>query len=58
MEMCIDNPREGFAELFDTHPSVEGRVAALVKYAGGHDRGPIAVADRKPARPAANPRRS
>jgi heat shock protein HtpX len=22
MEMCIDNPREGFGELFDTHPSV------------------------------------
>jgi heat shock protein HtpX len=23
MEMCIDNPREGFGELFDTHPSVD-----------------------------------
>ena len=23
MEMCIDNPREGFADLFDTHPSIE-----------------------------------
>ena len=43
MEMCIDNPREGFGELFDTHPSVESRVAALVKFAGGHDPGPIAV---------------
>ena len=43
MEMCIDNPREGFGELFDTHPSVENRVAALVKYAGGHDPGPIAL---------------
>jgi heat shock protein HtpX len=43
MEMCIDNPREGFGELFDTHPSVETRVAALVKFAGGHDRGPIAL---------------
>ena len=41
MEMCIDNPREGFGELFDTHPTVENRVAALVKYAGGHDCGPI-----------------
>jgi len=41
--MCIDNPREGFGELFDTHPSVESRVAALVKFAGGHDPGPIAV---------------
>ena len=43
MEMCIDNPRQGFGELFDTHPSVESRVAALVKFAGGHDRGPIAL---------------
>jgi heat shock protein HtpX len=43
MEMCIDNPREGFADLFATHPSVEARVDALVKYAGGHDPGPLAV---------------
>ena len=43
MEMCIDNPRQGFGELFDTHPSVESRVTALVKFAGGHDRGPIAL---------------
>jgi hypothetical protein len=33
--MCVDNPRQGFGELFDTHPSVENRVAALVKYAAG-----------------------
>jgi heat shock protein HtpX len=45
MEMCVDNPREGFGELFDTHPSVENRVAALVKYAGGHDTGPIALVE-------------
>ena len=43
MEMCVDNPREGFGELFDTHPTVESRVAALVKFAGGHDPGPIAL---------------
>ena len=43
MEMCVDNPREGFGELFDTHPTVENRVAALVKFAGGHDPGPIAL---------------
>jgi heat shock protein HtpX len=43
MEMCIDNPREGFGELFDTHPSVERRITALVKFAGGHDPGPIAL---------------
>jgi heat shock protein HtpX len=46
MEMCIDNPRQGFGELFDTHPSVERRVAALVKFAGGHDSGPIALPPR------------
>jgi heat shock protein HtpX len=43
MEMCIDNPREGFGELFDTHPSVESRITALVKFAGGHDPGPLAL---------------
>jgi heat shock protein HtpX len=43
MEMCLDNPREGFADLFATHPSVESRVAALVKFAGGHDPGPRAL---------------
>ncbi|MFZ0421425.1 MAG: M48 family metalloprotease [Xanthobacteraceae bacterium] len=43
MEMCVDNPRQGFGELFDTHPSVDNRVAALVKFAGGHDPGPIAL---------------
>src|ERR1700728_4877465 len=46
MEMCIDNPREGFGELFDTHPSVDNRVAALVKFAGGHDPGPLALPDQ------------
>ena len=43
MEMCVDNPREGFADLFATHPSIESRIAALVQYAGGHDPGPIAL---------------
>jgi heat shock protein HtpX len=43
MEMCVDNPREGFGELFDTHPTVQNRVEALVKFAGGHDPGPIAL---------------
>jgi heat shock protein HtpX len=36
------NPREGFADLFATHPSVQSRVDALVKFAGGHDPGPLA----------------
>ena len=43
MELCVDNPREGFHDLFATHPSVEARVQALVKYAGGHDPGPLAL---------------
>src|SRR5580700_9826987 len=43
MELCLDNPREGFSDLFATHPSVEARVQALVKFAGGHYQGPIAL---------------
>jgi heat shock protein HtpX len=43
MEMCIDNPREGFGELFDTHPSVENRIKTLIKFAGGHDPGPLTL---------------
>ena len=43
MELCVDNPREGFSDLFATHPSVEARVQALVKYAGGHYVGPLAL---------------
>ncbi|NEW94153.1 M48 family metallopeptidase [Rhodopseudomonas sp. BR0M22] len=41
MEMCLDNPRSGFADLFATHPSVESRVDALVKFAGGHYLPPL-----------------
>ncbi|MGQ5233183.1 M48 family metalloprotease, partial [Brucella abortus] len=37
MELCVDNPREGFSDLFATHPSVDARVQALIKFAGGHD---------------------
>src|SRR5882672_7586907 len=43
MELCFDNPREGFADLFATHPSVDSRVKALVQFAGGHDSGPLAL---------------
>ena len=48
MEMCIDNPREGFSDLFATHPSVDARVEALVKFAGGHDPGPLALEAPEP----------
>jgi heat shock protein HtpX len=41
MEMCVDNPREGFADLFATHPSIARRLEALVNFAGGHDPGAI-----------------
>jgi heat shock protein HtpX len=43
MEMCVDNPRSGFVDLFATHPSIDSRVEALVKYAGGRDPGPIGL---------------
>jgi heat shock protein HtpX len=46
MEMCVDNPRSGFADLFATHPAIDRRVDALVKMAGGHDPGPIALPDQ------------
>jgi heat shock protein HtpX len=51
MEMCLDNPREGFADLFATHPSIDSRVKALVQFAGGRDPGPLAIAppDSAPA---------
>ena len=49
MEMCIDNPREGFSNIFDTHPPVDKRVEALVKFAGGHDPGPLALPGSDPS---------
>jgi heat shock protein HtpX len=51
MELCLDNPRQGFSDLFATHPPVNARVQALVKFAGGHDPGPIAL----PSGPAEEP---
>jgi heat shock protein HtpX len=58
MELCVDNPREGFADLFATHPSVDNRVKALVQFAGGHDPGPLALpseATEEPGDPAEQP---
>lgn len=34
-EMALYNPRKGLAGLFTTHPPIEKRIEALVKYAGG-----------------------
>src|SRR5437870_2934540 len=48
MELCVDNPREGFVDLFATHPPIAKRVTALVQFAGGHDPGPIALAPPQP----------
>jgi heat shock protein HtpX len=50
MEMCIDNPRTDFSDLFATHPSIEARCDALVKFAGGHDPGPLALDAPEPQR--------
>ncbi|GBU17525.1 MULTISPECIES: M48 family metallopeptidase [Methylobacterium] len=35
MELCVDNPRSGIADLFATHPSIDDRIAALTRYAAG-----------------------
>ncbi len=43
MEMCVDNPREEFTDLFSTHPTIEARIKALVEVMGGHDPGPLAL---------------
>jgi len=34
-EMAFENPRTGFAGAFATHPPIEKRIEALVKYGGG-----------------------
>lgn len=34
MELCLDNPRSGLSDLFATHPPIEKRIEALVRYAG------------------------
>lgn len=49
MEMCVDNPRSGIADLFATHPSIDNRVAAIVRFAGGRDPGPIALPEPQEA---------
>jgi len=49
-EMFLDHPPpRGFGGWFATHPSIDARVAALVKFGGGRDPGPIAVAPPTPA---------
>jgi len=43
MELCVDNPRDSFADLFATHPAIDKRITALVEFAGGHDPGPLTL---------------
>jgi len=41
-EMFLDHPApRGFGGWFATHPSIDARVAALVKFGGGRDPGPM-----------------
>src|SRR5438270_5221121 len=56
MELCVDNPREGFADLFASHPSVDSRVQALVQFAGGHDSGRLALPSDTADEPDGQPR--
>ncbi len=51
-EMFLDHPRQtGLGGLFSTHPPIEARVENLVRFAGGHDPGPIAEVLPEPPPP-------
>ena len=43
MEMCVDNPRTEFADLFSTHPKIDDRIEAIIDHAGGVDPGFLAL---------------
>ena len=51
-EAFIENPSVGFSSLFDTHPPIEARIEALVKFAGGNPDALIEapIGERMPAR--------
>jgi len=53
-EMAFENPRNGIAGMFATHPPIEKRIEALVKFAGGN---PIRKAVRTDNRVRKNPKR-
>jgi heat shock protein HtpX len=47
--MFLENGRSGVLDIFATHPPMEKRIAALVKYAGGHDTpSPMVVTAKGP----------
>lgn len=46
--MLLDSPGEALGRLLATHPPLEARIAALVRYAGGHDAGPLLDAPPAP----------
>ena len=49
-EMFLDHPPgHGLSGLFATHPSIDDRIAALVRYGGGRDPGPPSLAPAMPA---------
>jgi heat shock protein HtpX len=48
MDMCVDNPNSGFIDLFSTHPSIEARIEALVRNAGGHRPSPADAIEPPP----------
>jgi heat shock protein HtpX len=54
-EMFLDHPRAaGLAGLFSTHPSIDARIAALVRFGGGHvvdATPPLATAGATPPAP-------
>lgn len=55
-EMFLDHPRaSGLGGLFATHPPIEARIANLVRFAGGHDPGPLVEAPEQPPEPPAAP---
>ena len=43
-EMFIENPHSDFAGMFATHPPIEKRIEALVKFAGGRTAAPQVAA--------------
>jgi heat shock protein HtpX len=55
-EMYLDHPRaHGFAGWLASHPSIDDRVAALVRFGGGRDMGPLAAGPATTASDATSP---